>query len=367
MANNSNKKKSVIKRTLYSKDKHPPVTALLGVIKAEAASLEKQLKQLSLDAPILLCAKNNKDKKAEKKQEKASSEDLSKQLNSMVAQLHKLTMCMDNMQSMQMAAIPKISDVAGTTYIVFDTNILMHDLMLVHKCWSLIKKASDRHIGLLMPLEVVRELDYLKSNIFKPRGAAREAIRFLQEASRNVHYRGQREAELLCPERRRYDDDGIMDCMVLFMQAGADIIFCTRDKNFELRAVTEKILTISPSHLVDHLETLIETFNDEDDGREFGSPDYYTSHSRDVYKASQVPPPTQLSFVKALDDRQQSDRSDNKLASAAVESSSCSSSCGSYHVAETVQKGGKSYDDDSSCSSGGGSRTKIYPKPPERR
>jgi predicted ribonuclease YlaK len=123
---------------------------------------------------------------------------------------------------------------------------------------------SSEFVSILVPLEVVRELDRLKeSREEQKRSAARKAISTLNDLQQSrsekkacLLYRGQRENELIGPRARR-GDDGILDAVVLFKNAGAvEVNLVTQDRNFALRAQTEGFEAPNVAQALDFVTSL---------------------------------------------------------------------------------------------------------------
>ena len=186
------------------------------------------------------------------------------QLATLSEQLHRLTMCVGTLQQeIAASAAPVVSDARGKRYLVTDTCALMQPGRDIDNLInSLLAQREIAAVTLLVPLEVIRELDSLKINGPNQRiSAARKAISLLRNVQGAVDgpkgvYRGQRENEVLSHPPRK-GDNGILDCMLLMKDNGALVELVTADKNFGLRAANEgfKSLTVQEAKMrVDDLQ-----------------------------------------------------------------------------------------------------------------
>jgi rRNA-processing protein FCF1 len=264
---------------------HPAPAALVEAVQMSADSLQAQLDALSFGGgcgPSTSRGSFNRQLPSSStvsslgtpyfQRNPETTASVANHLAALSSQLHRLTLCVGTLQQeIAAAATPNIPDVVGRKFLVLDTCALMHrNPTLPALVEALIRQNNSNNnnttrnrISVLVPLEIVRELDGLKdSRDEKRRSGARKAISILSELQRasnsQTHtntndvdvfrlYRGQRQHELLGLQARR-GDDGILDCMLLFKNAGADeITLVTQDNNFALRAQTEgfKAMTVA--------------------------------------------------------------------------------------------------------------------------
>ena len=185
------------------------------------------------------------------------AKSLQDQIGTLAQQLHQLNL---KLAAAAVAAAPPvvvdIADATGRHFIVIDTCALMRDgaTELIN---TILKQGETRKraaVTLLVPVEVVRELDALKvsyTNHMPHRQiAARKAISLLGKVQSACYpldvYRGQKENEAVGVHGLRRGDDGIIDCMLQFRRAGAVAVdLVTADKNFALRAKTENFMALT--------------------------------------------------------------------------------------------------------------------------
>ncbi|KAL4434472.1 hypothetical protein ABPG75_000913 [Micractinium tetrahymenae] len=153
------------------------------------------------------------------------AEGVKRQLDALASQLGQLTLCS--------------KEHTGITYLCFDTNVWMDHAGLIRECFKQLKDSGCSSIRILVPLAVLTELDRLKRCLF--RGFwARRAIKKLAKCQAEGHpaLRGQREDELHRGQLRR-NDDGILDCLLLFRARGAQVRFVSKDLQLVVRARNE--------------------------------------------------------------------------------------------------------------------------------
>ncbi|KAI7839674.1 hypothetical protein COHA_006483 [Chlorella ohadii] len=239
---------------------------------AEAASLQRQLGKLTMadgagadakagptasggstgPAPAASAAGTTSQAPAA-----AKAADVEIQLAALSSKLGQLTLCLQTMQQQPAVAAGgsaaqhggASNSEAGRFYIVFDTNVFMdHSRMIKHDCWKAIVASGSSTTRILVPLEVVRELDGIKKCFFRGFWAQR-AIRRLEAMQGHAALRGQREDERHRGMLRR-NDDGILDCCLLFRARGAQIQLCSKDVNLRVRARTEGIPCCLPADVL---------------------------------------------------------------------------------------------------------------------
>ncbi|CAN3359691.1 hypothetical protein DICA0_E03400 [Diutina catenulata] len=140
---------------------------------------------------------------------------------------------------------------AGTSWLVLDTNSLISSMRVVKQ---IVEMAPKFHIVLVVPRQVIRELDGLKNQTkIEPRTgidvgkAARQANLWVYEKLGESHpsVRGQRLAEVL--DSKASKDDAILDCCLWFQQQYPDdlVALVSGDRNLCAKALVEKVRTIS--------------------------------------------------------------------------------------------------------------------------
>jgi len=271
---------------------HPAPADLVEAVQTSADSLQAQLDALTLGGPSNTTSSGTLYRQPVPSSSSSSSigtpyfqrnpettASVANHLAALSSQLHRLTLCVGILQQeIAAAAIPQIPDAVDRHYLALDTCALMHRSPTLDAFINvLIKQKSNasKFVSVLVPLEIVRELDGLKeSRDEKRRSSARKAISLLKDlktASNGVKrggsnessleysfplYRGQRQNELLGPQARR-GDDGILDCMILFKNAGAaEINLVTQDHNFALRADTEGFPAMTVAQALDFVTSL---------------------------------------------------------------------------------------------------------------
>ncbi|KAL4521330.1 hypothetical protein Ndes2437B_g08079 [Nannochloris sp. 'desiccata'] len=263
---------------------HPAPAALVEAVQMSADSLQAQLDALTLGSPSNSTSSGSFNRQPcssatsidlpyfQRNPETTAS--IANHLTALSSQLHRLTLCVGTLQKeIAAAATPQIPDAVDRHFWALDTCALMHRSPTVDALIDVLIKqnsSASKFISVLVPLEIVRELDGLKeSRDEKRRSSARKAISLLsdlQRANNGVNrgcsnetfllYRGQRHNELLGPQGRR-GDDGILDCMMLFKNAGAaEINLVTQDHNFALRAQTEGFPAMTVAQALDFANDL---------------------------------------------------------------------------------------------------------------
>lgn len=234
----------------------PAAVAIVQAVQQSADSLEAQMASLSSRSTI-------SQQPGAFNRTPQGTAGMATHLATLSEQLHRLTMCVGTLQQeIAAAATPVIPDVRGKHYLVMDTCALMQpgkEIDVLIK--TLLDQQNSATVTLLVPLEVVRELDSLKtSQSMQRQMAARKAIGLLRTVQGAVGpegvFRGQRENELLSHPPRR-GDDGILDCMLLMKDNGATVELVTADKNFGLRAATEGIRALSVNEAKRRIDELL--------------------------------------------------------------------------------------------------------------
>jgi hypothetical protein len=245
---------------------HPAPAALVEAVQMSADSLQAQLDALTI-SDCQPASSSIGTPYFQRNPESAAS--VANHLAALSSQLHRLTLCVGTLQAeIAAAATPQIHDVADRHFFALDTCALMHRSPTLDALIdALIKQNSistSRFISVLVPLELVRELDGLKeSRDEQRRSSARKAISLLRDLQSahnqkqdSLLYRGQRQNELLGPRARR-GDDGILDCMTLFKNAGAaEVNLVTQDNNLSLRAQTEGFKAMNVDQALDFIASL---------------------------------------------------------------------------------------------------------------
>eukprot|EP00887_Chlorella_sp_A99_P003839 scaffold11.g3839.t1 len=258
--------------------------ALVGTVSAEAAALQRQLTELSIGTVPAACdgaslaggaAGPAGSAVAGAPAAAAGVHQAAQQLAGITRRLEELTLCLRSMQaevepapSSQEAAAAAAGDGDGTdaglTYVAFDTNCWMHNLGCIRHWWRCLLAAHAAAapgspaacVRLLLPLEVVRELDGLK-RCFLRRVWAQSAVKLLLEMQGHPLLRGQREDELLARGRARRNDDGILDCLLLFRARGAQVEMVSGDLALRVRVRNEGLACYPHSDCLPRLEALL--------------------------------------------------------------------------------------------------------------
>jgi len=271
-------------------DIRPAPAGLVEAVQMSADSLQAQLDALTLSGPCNTLSGSSFNRQPSSSSSASigtpyfqrnpeTTASVANHLTELSSQLLRLTLCVGTLQQeIAAAASPEIPDAVDRHFLALDTCALMNRSPAINALIDVLIKQKGRaskFISVLVPLEIVRELDGLKeSRDGKRRSSARKAISLLkdlQSASNGVKrgdsddsslnnssllYRGQRQNELLGPQARR-GDDGIMDCMILFKNAGAaEIKVVTEDRNFGLRAHSEGFPAMTVAQALDFVTHL---------------------------------------------------------------------------------------------------------------
>lgn len=139
----------------------------------------------------------------------------------------------------------------NVSYIIIDTNFALSQLQVLDE---LEKLAHEFGLTIVVPIEVLRELDGLKNSTKPTREGtigqlARLANRWIFSclSDRRLAVRGQAQTEQI--DKRATKDDAILDCCLYLQQHHPHTIqvLMSNDKNLCARALLNQILTISYS------------------------------------------------------------------------------------------------------------------------